>query len=204
MIRRIAMTGGIACGKSLAGAYLKKRGVPVIDADDVVHDLLRDEPALKAQIRQEFGAEVFDAHGQVNRPALGKQVFASPERRKLLESWIHPKTRQVIEAFYERHPDQLAGVSIIPLLFESKLADRYDAVWLLDTAPETQLHRLTASRGMSEADALARIRNQMGRGEKQALTRQHPHGEIIANNGDSPEALYQKLDDLLRVLPPNG
>lgn len=199
MIRRIALTGGIACGKSLVGEYLKKRGLPVIDADDVVHELLRDDPALKASIRQEFGAEVFDAKGQVDRPLLGKLVFASVERRKLLESWIHPKTREVIEAFYKLNEDRQAGVSIIPLLFESRLADRYDEVWLLDTTPEVQLERLTVKRGMSEVDALARIRNQMGREEKQALTSQHPHGKIIANSGDSTEALYQKLDDLLRT-----
>jgi dephospho-CoA kinase len=202
MICRLALTGGIACGKSLAGAYLKEKGLPVIDADDVVHELLRDDGALKAQIKDAFGADVFDENGQINRPALGKQVFANPNHRRLLESWIHPKTRQVMEAFYHQHQSQVAGVCVIPLLFESGLADRYDQVWLLDTPPETQLRRLTEKRGMSQADALARIQNQMSREEKQVLTRKHPHGIIIDNQHESPEILYGHLDALLKTLPP--
>lgn len=202
MILRIALTGGIACGKSLAGAYLKERGLPVIDADDVVHELLRDDEALKAQIKEAFGADVFDENGQINRAALGKQVFANSSHRRLLESWIHPKTRQVMEAFYHQHKSQVAGVCVIPLLFESRLADRYDQVWLLDTSPETQLRRLTEKRGMTEADAMARIQNQMSREEKQALTRQHPHGIIIDNQQESPESLFGHLDALLKALPP--
>ena len=202
MICRVALTGGIACGKSLAGAYLKERGLPVIDADDVVHELLRDDEALKSQIKETFGADIFDENGQINRSALGKQVFANPHLRRLLESWIHPKTRQVMEAFYHRHANQAAGVCIIPLLFESRLADRYDQVWLLDTPPETQLRRLTEKRGMSESDAMARIQNQMTREEKQMLTRQHPHGVIIDNSHESPESLYGHLDALLKALPP--
>lgn len=201
MIRRIALTGGIACGKSLAGAYLEEQGIPVIDADDVVHELLRDDEALKAQIRQEFGDEVFSAGGQVIRPELGKKVFASPERRKLLEGWIHPKTREVIEGFYRRYGQERAGVSIIPLLFESQLEDRYDEVWLLDTPPELQLRRLTDQRGMSEADALARIQNQMSREEKIQRTLAHPCGRVIPNT-DTPEALRQSLDAALDATLP--
>jgi dephospho-CoA kinase len=202
MICRIALTGGIACGKSLAGAYLKERGLPVIDADDVVHELLRDDEQLKAKIKETFGADVFDENGQINRSALGKLVFSNPRHRRLLESWIHPKTRQVMEAFYHRHENQAAGVCIIPLLFESGLAGRYDRVWLLDTPLETQLRRLTEKRGMSEADAMARIQNQMSREEKQALTRQHPDGTIIDNQHESPEILYGYLDALLNALNP--
>ncbi len=199
MIRRIALTGGIACGKSLAGTHLQQRGIPVIDADDVVHELLRDDVALKAQIREAFGADVFTSGGEVDRPRLGQLIFADVTRRKLLESWIHPKTRQVMEAFYQQHTAKAAGVSIIPLLFESNLADRYQEVWLLDTHPETQLHRLVQQRGMSEADAQARLRNQLSGEEKREKTRQHPGGVILDNNG-SPEALYAQLDQRLQTL----
>ncbi|WP_303673565.1 dephospho-CoA kinase [Vampirovibrio chlorellavorus] len=199
MVCRIALTGGIASGKSLAGEYLKSQGIPVIDADDVVHALLREDAELNARIREAFGPAVFDESGAVNRPALGGQVFQHPERRKLLESWIHPKTRQRIEAFFAENADRPAAVAIIPLLFESGLAERYDQVWLLDTEPAVQLARLIQKRRMSEADALARIRSQLGREEKQALTRQHPGGVILPNTG-SPEALQEGLAHLLSAL----
>lgn len=199
MVCRIALTGGIASGKSLAGEYLKGCGIPVIDADDVVHALLREDAELKANIRETFGPAVFDESGAVNRPALGAQVFQNPERRKLLEGWIHPKTRQCIEEFFRENASRMAAVAIIPLLFESGLAERYDQVWLLDTEPEVQLARLIQKRGMREADALARIRSQLGREEKQALTRQHPGGVILPNTG-TPEALYEVLARLVSGL----
>lgn len=195
--RKIALTGGIACGKSLAGEYLRQKGIPVIDADDVVHHLLREDETLKAKIRAEFGAQVFTPEGYVDRPKLGQQIFGSaPEimaRRQLLESWIHPETRAVIERFYQQHNTAPKGVSIIPLLFESKLENRYDEIWLLQTDEATQLERLLQKRGMTHTDALARIRNQMPAAEKLKRAQQHPCFYVLENNGD-PTTLYNQLD----------
>lgn len=198
-IRRVALTGGIASGKSLVGDHLRAQGIPVIDADDVVHQLLREDIELKDAIRQEFGDEVFDANGQVIRPQLGAMVFQSVPRRKLLESWIHPKTRQKIDAFYQENHQATLGVSIIPLLFESNLEGLYDEVWLLDTDEATQLARLLEKRGMTEADALARIRNQMPMSQKRERARQCPCHFIFQNTGSSRE-LLQSIDARLQSL----
>ena len=202
LLRKIVLTGGIASGKSLVGAYLREKGIPVIDADDVVHQLLRDDEALKAKIRAEFGPAVFTPGGAVDRPALGQQVFGdAPERvarRKLLESWIHPETRAVMEQFYEEHAEAPLGVAIIPLLFESNLEHRYDEVWLLLSTPETQLNRLLQKRGMTEEAALARIYNQMPAAEKLARARQHPCHALLDNNQE-PVQLYQQIDTLLKA-----
>lgn len=198
VVRRVALTGGIASGKSLVGAFLKEHGIPVIDADDIVHQLLRESTVLKEQIRGEFGADVFDEAGHVHRPTLGAVVFADVTKRKLLESWIHPKTRDVIEQFYEAHADASMGVSIIPLLFESKLEDRYDEIWLLESDEEQQIERLMQTRAMSRSDAEARIRNQMPLAEKRKRTMQHPIYRILDNRGE-PESLYQQLEQILKV-----
>ncbi|HEY9746709.1 MAG TPA: dephospho-CoA kinase [Oculatellaceae cyanobacterium] len=195
-VRRVAMTGGIASGKSLAGAFLKSKGIPVIDADDVVHALLREDEDLKRRIREAFGDAVFDADGAVNRPALGRIVFNDVAKRKLLESWIHPKTRDVIERFYQQHADALIVVSIIPLLFESGLQDRYDEVWLLETDEAQQVERLMQNRGMSREDAEARIRNQMPLAEKREKTRAHAAWQILDNRG-TPEHLQNQLERVL-------
>ncbi len=200
--RKIALTGGIASGKSLVGEYLRQKGIPVIDADDVVHQLLRDDEALKFKIHAEFGPAVFTPAGAVDRPALGQQVFGdAPERvarRKLLESWIHPETRAVMERFYEEHAEAPLGVASIPLLFESSLEDRYDEVWLLQSATETQLERLLQKRGMTQEAALARIQNQMPAAEKLARAQRHPCHAVLDNN-DDPAHLYQQIDALLSV-----
>jgi len=194
--RRVALTGGIASGKSLVGDALRAKGVPVIDADDVVHQLLRENEGLKDQIRQEFGPDVFTPDGTVDRPALGRKIFGDVARRKLLESWIHPATREEIERFHQAHREAPLVVSIIPLLFESSLEDRYDEVWLLHTDEAVQLERLLQKRGMSREDALARIRNQMSMEDKIRRARQHPC-YLIWENSAEPEALWRQLDERL-------
>lgn len=195
-IKRIALTGGIASGKSLAGNYLREKDIPVIDADDVVHQILREDAEVKDCIRQTFGEQVFNEDGTVNRPTLGMQVFADVAKRKQLESWIHPKTRERIEEFYLQHAHRPLAVSIIPLLFESNLEDRYDEVWLMETPEEVQIDRLMQTRHMSLEDVQARIRNQMPAHEKRARATRHPCHHFIVNSS-SPEALYRQIDTLL-------
>jgi len=197
--RRIALTGGIASGKSLVGDYLSQKGIPVIDADLVVHQLLREDESLKAKILAEFGSEVFTPVGEVDRPKLGQLVFADTARRKLLESWIHPKTREVIEQFYIQNAHAPVAVSIIPLLFESQLENLYDEVWLLQTDEKTQLARLLGKRGMPQEDALARIRNQMPFAEKLTCAQAHPCHIVILNNAD-PEKLYLQLERIFKPI----
>jgi len=201
--RRIALTGGIACGKSLAGEYLRQKGIPVIDADEVVHQLLREDATLKDKIRAEFGPDVFTDEGFVDRPRLGQQVFGNVARRKLLESWIHPETRTVIERFYKQNEQAPLVISIIPLLFESNLEDRYDEVWLLQTDEALQLERLEQQRGMTRQDAMARIRNQMSNEDKIRRAKQHPCYAIWRNNG-TPEQLLNQLDHRLEELGINS
>lgn len=196
---RVALTGGIASGKSLAGAFLKSRNIPVIDADDVVHALLKEDVELRRQIRAEFGKAVFLPDGGVNRPALGAIVFKDPAKRKRLESWIHPKTREVIEEFYRQNQHAPLAVSIIPLLFESGLEDRYDEVWLLESDEAQQIERLMQHRHMTRDDAEARIRNQMPLAEKRRRTMLHRAYEILDNRGE-PEALLAQIEKRLSQL----
>lgn len=192
MTRKIALTGGIACGKSLAGDYLQKLGIPVIDADHVVHQLLKEDLTLKRQIQEEFGPAIFNAAGEIDRVQLGKAVFGNLDKRKLLESWIHPKTREQIEAFYRRHSEDPKVVAIIPLLFESGIEKYYDEVWLLETEPDMQLDRLLNHRGMSREDAQARILSQMPSDIKRQ--RAELHGcYCIINNSSTPDMLYAEI-----------
>jgi len=197
--RRIALTGGIACGKSLVGEYLRQKGILVIDADEVVHQLLREDATLKDKIRAEFGPDVFTDEGFVDRPRLGQQVFGDVTRRKLLESWIHPETRTVIEQFYKQNEQAHLAISIIPLLFESNLEDRYDEVWLLQTDEALQLARLEQQRGMTRQDAMARIRNQMSNEDKIRRAKQHPCHYTWENNS-TPEQLLTQLEQRLKAL----
>lgn len=197
--RRVALTGGIAGGKSLVGEYLKSKGIPVIDADTVVHRLLREDAEIRERIRQEFGENIFLPDGAIDRKTLGAIVFNHPEKRKLLEGWIHPKTRQAIDRFYEEHKDMPVAVALIPLLFEGDdphMARRYDEVWLLETDEATQVDRLMRSRNMSREEALARIRSQMPMRTKREMAQSLEHCRIIRNDAD-PASLYRQIDGIL-------
>jgi dephospho-CoA kinase len=201
--RRIALTGGIASGKTLVGDYLQKKNIPVIDADALVHQLLREDAKILAKLRDTFGPAAFDADDHVDRKKLGALVFEDTDKRRLLESWIHPKVRDLIDDFDRRHQAHPVTVSIIPLLFESCLQDRYDEVWLIETSEAVQLQRLLEKRHMSEAEAVARLRSQMPTEEKRRCLEAHACGRSIRNAG-APQDVYAQIDQLLAAaMPPD-
>ncbi len=163
----MGLTGGIASGKSLVAKYLKDDlKVPVIDADDVTHDLYRHDPELKANIRREFGEDVFTSSGEVDRDKLGQIVFNDPPRLKLLSSWIHPKVRQKIAGFFREHANEKLAVAVIPILYESGLEKNYDEVWVVKATREQQLERLMTRPNMTREKAEARLNSQMPLEEK--------------------------------------
>ena len=141
-----------------------------------------------------FGDAVFTPAGDIDRKALGGIVFNDPARRKQLESFIHPKVRREVEAFFTRHTSDRLAVAVIPLLFESDLEKYYDVVWLVKATKDQQIDRLVATRGMTRAEALARINAQMPFEEKLKRAQGMPHA-VIDNAGtkDQTEAQVRRL-----------
>lgn len=194
---RLALTGGIASGKSLVGKFLTDQGIPVIDADDVVHDLLKNDNGLKQCIASYFGSSVLDSEGNIQRKVLGQQVFSDVNHKKMLESWIHPKTRAVLTSFYEQHKaSHTLVVSIIPLLFESNLQGLYDGVWLIDVPVETQIARMVQTRGLTRKEALDRINAQMSAEEKKQKLL-HCLRYCLIDNSQMPENLIARVKGCL-------
>jgi len=190
---KIALTGGIACGKSLVQQYLQAYGVPVIDADEVTHQLYDTDADLQACIREHFGDAVFNSNGSVNRKNLGDAAFGHPEALALLSSWIHPKVRQQIQVFFEVSvdtPDQMA-VAVIPVLFESSQQENYDEVWVVNATPAQQLERLITHRGLTTDEARVRMESQIPIAEKIAQA-----DRVIDNTGTSA-TLKAQIDHLL-------
>ena len=152
---RIALTGGIACGKSLFAKFLRELGVQTLDADDIVHELIPAE----------------------ERRRLAPIVFADPVARKALEARIHPLVRDRVERWFREEVDARGSsplharpirVAIIPLLFECNWDADYDIIICISSPAEEQIRRMVETRGLSRAAAEARLNAQLPVVEKAA------------------------------------
>ncbi|MFB3854483.1 MAG: dephospho-CoA kinase [Vicinamibacterales bacterium] len=159
-MRRVALTGGIATGKSYVLSRLAQHGLPVIDADRVVHGLLRaGSPVLQA-IEARFGRGVIGADGNVDRRVLAGVVFSDSKARADLEKIVHPLAYRAIDEWFESagsEPGSWVGVADIPLLYETGHASRFDGVVVASCEPEVQVRRVMERDRLSEPDARRRL-----------------------------------------------
>lgn len=168
----LGLTGNIASGKSYVLAYLAKRGAKTIDADLVAQQsYLPGKPAYDALIAH-FGSDILQADGQINRTVLGKIVFADPAQLKALEDIVHPATTNAITALVnEAQTTKSTNLIVVEAikLFESGMAQKYDATWVTVADDETRLKRLIQGRGMDPISAAKRLRSQSPQEEKAKL-----------------------------------
>ncbi|WP_345976307.1 dephospho-CoA kinase [Sulfurimonas sp. HSL3-7] len=161
----IALTGGIATGKSTVASLLGLSGLRIIDADAISHTIL-DQNA--AWVKKHFGEEFVTPRGKVDRAALGKVVFADKEKRKELEAFLHPLIREEIERQSEKQDSlEYPYLIDIPLFFESQAYDIKDSV-VVYTPADIQLKRFMKRNGYSEEESKRRIASQMPIDEKKA------------------------------------
>ena len=167
-VKRVALTGGIATGKSHVRARFESLGVPTVDADILARDAVASGSAGLAAVVRRFGADVCEADGTLNRKKLGAIVFQDPQARRDLEQIVHPYVRQMTERWFasldsERVPFAVAD---IPLLFEGHREADFDAVIVTACEPATQLNRLMTRDRLGEAEARQRIAAQWPLQEK--------------------------------------
>ena len=146
----VALTGGIAAGKSEALQAFARHGAATISSDEIVHELYRDDELLGRALRDRWGDEVF-ADGEVDRAAIGRIVFADREELAWLEAELHPRVRAATADWFARQTAEVA-VAEIPLLFETGGESRFDKVVVI-TAPE----HVRAERRGDQADREARL-----------------------------------------------
>ena len=159
-VLKVALTGGIATGKSHVLANLGARGVPTIDADDVVHDALGAGSLTTKAIAAQFGDAVLRSDGSVDRKLLGSKVFADDQSRRKAESIIHPVVYATIQKWFATLNKPI-GVASIPLLYETGREGDFDVVVATVCPPEQQLQRIVARDGISEEQAAQRIAAQL-------------------------------------------
>ncbi|MBI2827715.1 MAG: dephospho-CoA kinase [Acidobacteria bacterium] len=162
-MRRIALTGGIATGKSHVRAAFEGLGVPTIDADLLARAAVAPGTAGLTAVVNRFGRGVLDANGALDRRKMAKLVFTDSDARKALEAIVHPEVRRATERWFASlNPDQHRyAIADIPLLYEVGRDRDFDAVIVAACQPETQLRRLMEREGVSEQDARQRLAVQL-------------------------------------------
>ena len=190
---RVALTGGIATGKSYVLARLKDRGIPTIDADEIVHDAFSaGTPAARA-IAEKFGSAFLKADGSIHRARLGEQVFRDPEMRRQIEAIVHPIVWETIRTWFDAL-NQPVGVASIPLLYETKHEGDFDFVAVTLCPPAVQLQRILDRDRLSEEQALERIAAQMPAQEKAN------RANFVITTGGSLADTDRQVDELLIAL----
>ncbi len=161
----IGLTGNIACGKSTVLRQLGEMGAYAIDADELIHVILKKGGPAYEPVVQEFGPEIVGADGEIDRRALGRIVFADAEKLRALEQIEHPIVRQLINDEIVMAAEDVVVLDAIKLI-EVGWADKSDAVWVVTCTREQQLERLMRTRGYSREEAEGRIDAQSPQEEK--------------------------------------
>jgi dephospho-CoA kinase len=155
---RVALTGGIATGKSYCLARFASQGVPTIDADMLSREAVAPGTPGLASIAERFGTGVLSADGALDRPALGRIVFGDHKARAALEAIVHPEVyRRIREWFANLPAPTRIAIADIPLVFETGHNHDFDEVIVAACDPDEQVRRIMARDNLTDAEARARI-----------------------------------------------
>ena len=189
---KVGITGGIACGKSVVLGMFAQAGWQTLSADAIVHELLDQDPEVCEAGVAELGEKVIGTDGVLDKKGMADAVFNDTDKRIWLEELLHPRVHEEWTAAVTKNPDQNWAVEI-PLLFEKKLEKHFNLVVCLTCSQKTQLSRLS-SRGLSEANAMARITCQAPLAEKIEKS------DIVLSNNGSLNFLRKQFSILLKRL----
>ncbi|MCE7483021.1 MULTISPECIES: dephospho-CoA kinase [Microbacterium] len=193
----IALTGGIASGKSTIARRLEAHGAVVVDADQIVRDVQAPGTPVLAEIAAAFGDDVIDASGALDRAALGSRVFSDPDALARLNSIVHPAVRREsqrrFEAAFAEDPEALV-VYDVPLLVEARVDDPWDAIIVAHAPAAVRLQRLIELRGMQPQEAQNRIDAQVPDEKRLAIA------DVVIDTAGSLAQTQQQVDALWQRL----
>ena len=195
----IGLTGGIATGKSTVSAILENAGAVIIDADRIAREAVKKGQPAYREIVEHFGETVLLPDGEINRSVLGDIIFNTPGKKQLLNKIVHPyvrkETHRQLQQIGSTEPNAIVILDI-PLLIEAEMDKDLSEVIVVYVPEHIQIERLMQRDGISEADALARVRSQMPIEEKKEKA------TIVVDNSGSKEntrrqtlKIFQRLKD---------
>ncbi|MFE1379686.1 dephospho-CoA kinase [Streptomyces sp. NPDC058740] len=190
----VGLTGGIGAGKSEVSRLFVSYGAVLIDADRIAREVVEPGTPGLAAVVAEFGPGILTPEGTLDRPKLGSIVFNDPERLAALNAIVHPLVGARSAELEARATAGDVVIHDVPLLAENGLAPLYDLVVVVDAAPETQLDRLVRLRGMTEAEARARMGAQATRAQRRAVA------DLVIDNDGPLEALEPQVRKVWETL----
>jgi dephospho-CoA kinase len=188
----VGLTGGVGAGKSAVSARLAELGAVIVDSDALAREVVLPGTEGLAGVVAAFGDGVLSADGSLDRPALGRLVFADPEARRRLEAIVHPLVRARSGEIIAGAPSDAVIVNDIPLLVETGMQRLFEMVVVVSASEETRVERL-GGRGMSAADARSRIAAQATDDERAAVA------DVVIVNDGSLADLHARVDELWRT-----
>ncbi|GAA1187515.1 dephospho-CoA kinase [Kitasatospora gansuensis] len=191
---RIGLTGGIGAGKSEVSGQLAALGALIVDSDLIAREVVAPGTDGLRAVVAEFGPSVLRADGSLDRPALGALVFADPERLAALNAIVHPLVRARSAELEAAAGERDVVVHDVPLLAENGLAPLYDQVVVVDASDEVRIDRLVRLRGMTEAEARARMAAQADRQTRLAIA------DLVIDNSGTLAELAPRVQELWETL----
>jgi dephospho-CoA kinase len=192
----IGLTGGIGSGKSTVSTFLARLGAVVLSADEIGHEAFRPHTEAWQEVVSAFGEGILKAGGEVDRQKLGEIVFDNAEALATLDRITHPRMYRMAEERIKKLEQQGSKVIVLeaPLLVEANWLPLVDKVWVTVASEETVVHRLCQRSGLSEAQALARIRSQLPAEEKKK------YADAVLDTDCTLSEVEAKVKELWEVL----
>ncbi|MDX1568095.1 MAG: dephospho-CoA kinase [Longimicrobiales bacterium] len=192
----VGLTGSVASGKSTVAGMWREAGVPVVSADDLARRVVEPGTVGLRRVVEEFGEEVLEEDGSLDRAALRNRIFRNEEDRRRLEEILHPLIAEHRSRWMEEVEGKGASLAVaeIPLLFEAGLEEDFDVVVVVDAPREERLRRLVEDRGLAEDEALRMMDAQMDADEKRS------RADFVLDNGAGIPELRTAAGALLAQL----
>ncbi|MBN2461135.1 MAG: dephospho-CoA kinase [Candidatus Cloacimonetes bacterium] len=184
----IALTGGIASGKSLAADWFRNKGFRVVDSDLLGHNALRQKDVVE-KIKLKFGEEVFH-QDEIDRKVLGELIFSDAEARQFINRLLHPVIIKCLKKIVTETEEEYLIIEI-PLLFETNLEDCFDLTINISASEELRIERLHSTRGIDRHEAETRIKSQLSEQERVA------RADVNIINDSTPEIFQDRLEKLI-------
>ena len=186
---KVGLTGGIGCGKTTVARIFEQLKTPVIDADEIAHQLVAvGQPAL-AEIQQEFGTGLFNPDGSLNRKKLRELIFSDPKQKQKLEYIVHPLVYQSIQIKLKQLNTPYC-IICIPLLFETNMTRLVDRILVVDCSVETQIERVRKRDDMTIERIQSIIDSQVSRAYRKA------QANDLIDNSQTDDRLAEEVKKL--------